>query len=317
MDDLAETARWLVSPRKGIFAADASPATLQKRGDEVGLDLSVPEKRWEYRKLTILTPSLGEYISGVILHDEIVRIPESIKILENAGIVPGIKVDGGIKDGITMGLDGLEKRLEEYKMLGVKFTKWRMVVQIGKSSDEEILLNIKGLAQYAYLAQKAGMIPIVEPEVVMEGDHSLEKCAEVTGELGRKVCRELLEQRVDFAGMIYKPNMILPGEMSMQKISDSEVALKTVGVLKKTISVGIPGIAFLSGGQDSIMATRRLNEIARIMDNPWRMTFSFERALEGPAMRNLALAQDILLHRAKMNSLASMGEYTEEAENAV
>ncbi len=339
MNGLGEAAKALVANSRGIFAADAGPDTIGKRFKSMGMDVSDAETRRRYREVILTTPDLEKYIGGVILHDETIRQEtRSGKLFSQAlfekGIAVGIKVDKGTKEmpmfpgeKVAEGLDGLEERLVEYKEMGAVFCKWRAVIGIvnGGVSRACLVANVQALARYAATAQKVGLVPVVEPEVLMEGVHSFDKCAEVTETLGRMTFDALLENRVDFSGILYKPNMVVAGKECSVQPGITDVAIKSVEVMKKVVSVGVPGVVFLSGGQDALVATRRLNEIARVgVGVPWRWSFSFERALEGPAMEawngkdeNMELAQKVLVHRAKMNSLASTGTYSEEAEHEV
>ncbi len=328
-DQLSQVARNLVAGGRGVFAADASPKTLGKRAQEIGLSLDTLEARLAYRAMTLATDGLGQYIGGVILHEEALSlIPE----LTKQNILPGVKVDQGTAEmqpgsieKITQGLTDLPQRLEMYQYQGAKFTKWRAVLTITSQTPtaQNIDSNAAALASFARLSQEAGLVPIVEPEILMEGDHTSDRCADVTRLVGKKVFAALLEQEVDLSAMLYKPNMIVAGKNCPSQPSLSQVAEKTVGVMQEIVAAKLPGIVFLSGGQEAILATQRLNEIAKLgAGTPWRRSFSFERALEGPAMQvwagkdeNVSLAQQVLLHRAKCNSLASVGQYTMEVEN--
>lgn len=281
--------------------------------------------------MTLTTPDLGKYIGGVILNEEALSL---IDVVTYPGIVPGVKVDQGTgemqpgsAEKITQGLEGLADRLAEYVRAGAKFTKWRAVITITATTptSANIDSNAKSVAKYAKLSQQAGLIPVVEPEVLMNGDHSLERCADVTRLVGKKVFQALLEQEVDLAGMLYKPNMVVAGQDCPAQSTLMEVAQKTVEVMREVVAPKVAGIVFLSGGQDPLLATQRLNEIASLGTGAsWRWSFSFERALEGPAMQiwagkdeNISQAQKVLLHRAKCNSLASLGQYSEGVENEI
>lgn len=303
LNKLEETAGSLVQSGKGIFAADASPDTLDKRMEEVGIKSVGKEVRKKYREIIFSTPNLSDYINGIIMHDE--AVSEFTQIIKNSGIIPGVKVDGGLVDSAdypgektTQGLDGLDERLKNYSALGIRFVKWRAVI------IKNIGANAKLLAEYAKKSQDAGLVPVVEPEVL--GDTT----GETTELVGQIVFKALIEKQVNLAGIIYKPNMIIPD------------AKKTVEILKKIVPVQVPGIAFLSGGQDAKLATALLNEIVKAgAGAKWNWTFSFERAIEGPAMQawgglpeNEKKAQQVLLHRAKMNSLASQGLYNQEED---
>ena len=327
---LSQVASGLVADGKGIFAADASPKTLEGRVEDSST-LDTLEERLRYRRMTLTTPGLGKYIGGVILNEEALSLIDAVT---SQGIVPGVKVDQGTGEmqpgsveKVTQGLEGLADRLAEYARAGAKFTKWRAIIIITATTptSANIDSNAKSLAKFAKLSQQAGLVPVVEPEVLMDGDHPLERCADVTRLVGKKVFQALLEQEVDLAGMLYKPNMVLAGADCPAQPTNAEIAQQTVEVMQEVVPPKVPGIPFLSGGQDAVLATQRLNEIAKLGAGAhWRWTFSFERALEGPAMQawagqdeNISKAQKVLLHRAKCNSLASLGEYNEVIENEV
>ena len=328
---LANTAHALMASGKGLIAMDESTATCNKRFEVYGI-AQIPETRRDYRELLVTTPGLGEYVSGVILFDETVRqrtsIDESfIDVLEHAGIIPGIKVDTGTVDPtnfpgekITEGLDGLRARLIEYSSLGLRFAKWRAVFSIGKGipTDTCIEANTQSLARYAALCQQAGMVPIVEPKVLMDGYHSLAECFEVTERVLKSLFYELYKQRVLLEGIIVKPNMVLPGIDCTIQNSNEEIADATVKCLLHCIPAAVPGIAFLSGGQSGELATERLNlmNLKYGPKLPWALTFSYSRAIQLPALEcwkgqaeNIVEAQKILLHNAKSNSLARNGMY--------
>lgn len=321
---------------KGLLAMDESISTCNKRFAA----LNIPQTeimRKKYRHLIITTPGLGECISGAILSDETIRQQESggtrfIDILIKEGIIPGIKVDRGAKDlagfpkeKITEGLDGLRERLQEYKKLGARFAKWRAVILIGENIPSKgcLAANAHTLARYAALCQESGIVPIVEPEVLMEGNHSIEKCEEVTMKMHRILFHQLYLQRVNIEGMILKPNMILPGKDSPLQVDDSAIANATIECFLRSVPAAVPGIAFLSGGQPSQKATSRLNAM-NLKSNPplpWRLTFSFSRAIEYPALEiwngkreNREASQKSLYHRASCDLAASHGEYTPEME---
>jgi len=334
MSELRVIARKLVEGGKGVFAADASPNTLEKRFAYMGIEVKDADTRLKYRLMTVSSPGLGEYIGGVILHDEAIRNEAIRAAVTGGGMLIGIKVDGGAVEmagfggeKITEGLDGLRSRFGEYVGLGAKFTKWRAVISVGEGIPTRgcMAANALLMARYAAAAQEAGLVPIVEPEVLMEGTHTLEKCAEVTETLGRIVFDTLREQRVDLGAILYKPNMVVAGKGSSSQPDEYRVASRTVEVMKKVVGMDVPGVVFLSGGMDGKAATARLNEIARAgAGAPWRWSFSFERAIEGPAMdvwsgsdENVEKAQKMLVHRAKMNSLASLGKYTAELERSL
>jgi fructose-bisphosphate aldolase, class I len=335
---LIETAKALLADDKGLLAMDESNATCNKRF--AALDIApTEERRRAYRELIVTTPSLGECISGVILYDETIRQQKPdgtpfLHILAEAGIIPGIKVDTGAKDlaahsgeKITEGLDGLRDRLKEYFQMGARFAKWRAVIGIGEGlpSRSGVEANAHALARYATLCQEAGLVPIVEPEVLMDGDHTLEQCCHVTEEVLRNVFIQLNCQRVLLEGMILKPNMVLPGLTCPQQPSPDEVAEATLRVLLHTVPAAVPGIAYLSGGQSPELASLRLNAInARVPSvAPWALTFSFARALQQPALElwrgndgNTQAAQALLLHRARCSRAARRCEYTAAMDQA-
>ena len=333
---LIDTANKLVADDKGLLAMDESNPTCNERFAKLDIPQTV-EARRAYRELIVATPGLGECISGVILYDETIRQQEKdgtpfLKILTDAGIIPGIKVDTGAKDlaahpgeKITEGLDGLRDRLKEYFQMGARFAKWRVVIAIGDGipSWSCIEANAHTLARYAALCQEAGLVPVVEPEVLMNGDHTLERCREVTEEVLRTIFNQLNSQRVLLEGMILKPNMVLPGLTCPTQASVDEVANITVKSLWRTVPAAVPGIAFLSGGQSAELASARLN-IMNIRFNsrlPWALSFSFARAIQQPALEiwqgkesNVKAAQQALLQRARCNRAARRGEYTAAME---
>lgn len=331
MSELGEVAKKLVERGKGVLAADWSVASIGKRFEKIGLENS-PENRKRYRTMLFSTPGLGEYISGVIEFEETVEqgLPE---VLSAGGILPGVKVDRGLVEmanfpgeKVTEGLDGLRQRLIKYRELGAVFCKWRAAIGIGEGLPTRacIRANAELMTMYAAICQEQGMVPIVEPEVLKEGDHTIERAAEVTEETLRVVFEVLAEQRVNLEEMILKSSMaICSGTSCPVQADHAEVAARTVEVLRRVVPPAVPGVVFLSGGQEALEATRNLNELALRKDAAWELTFSFERALEEPALfawegkdENVEKAQKVLLHRAKMNSLASLGKYSEEAENA-
>ena len=328
---LTDTASRLVADDKGLLAMDESNSTCNKRFAKVGIPETV-ETRRAYRELILTTPGLGESISGVILYDETIRQQKKdgtpfLKVLGEAGIVPGIKVDTGAKDlaahpgeKITEGLDGLRIRLQEYFQMGARFAKWRAVISIGEGipSRSCIEANAQAMARYAALCHEAGLVPIVEPEVLMDGDHTLECCRKVTEEVLRNVFIQLNCQRVLLEGMILKPNMVLPGLKCPAQESVDEAADITVHSLLRTVPAAVPGIAFLSGGQSGELASARLNAMnVRFKSRlPWALAFSFARAIQQPALEiwlgretNVKAAQQALLHRAQCNRAARRGEY--------
>jgi fructose-bisphosphate aldolase, class I len=333
---IINTAGRLVAGDKGLLAMDESNSTCNKRFARLGIPQTV-ETRRAYRELIITAPGLGESISGVILYDETIRQQKKdgtffVKVLTDAGIIPGIKVDTGAKDlaahpgeKITEGLDGLRDRLKEYFQMGARFAKWRAVIAIGEGipSRSCIEANAHALARYAALCQEAGLVPIVEPEVLMDGDHSLEQCRAATEEVLQTVFNQLNSQRVMLEGMILKPNIVLPGLTCPTQESVDEVADATVNCLLRTVPAAVPGIAFLSGGQPGELASARLNAMNLQFKSrmPWVLTFSFSRAIQQPALEiwqgkdaNLKAAQQALLHRARCNRAARRGEYTAAME---
>ncbi|PIR96927.1 MAG: fructose-bisphosphate aldolase class I [Candidatus Doudnabacteria bacterium CG10_big_fil_rev_8_21_14_0_10_41_10] len=334
MKDLSQIAKKMVAPKKGILAADESFPTIEKRFAKIGIS-STEENRQAYRQMLLTSEGYEQFISGVILFGETLRqktddgIPFA-KILEKKGVLPGIKVDQGAAamDGssyekVTQGLEGLPARLKEYAELGAKFTKWRAVYKIGDNlpTDKNILQNAKDLAQFAKNSQKAGLVPIVEPEVLMDGSHDINSCVEVTEKVLTAVFSELKKANVDLDGIILKSNMALPGKDFVSKATPAEIAKKTVELFKKVVPKDVPGIVFLSGGQSEKEATINLNEMNKIKDFPWELSFSYGRALQDTAMNiwagkkeNIAPAQQKFLNRAKMNSLARSGSYSEDLE---
>ena len=328
---LPDTIQSLFAENKGIYATDATKGTMSKRMTKAGID-PTDENRRDFREVMLSTDGLSEFISGVILNDEIIRQSTKdgtpfAKYVDSKGMVPGIKVDEKCWDmanypgeKIVEGLDGLRDRLKEYKDMGAKFTKWRFVVSVGDDipTRECIDSNAHATARYAALVQEAGMVPIVEPEVLMEGGHDMERCAQATTLTLKSVFYHLNEQKVDVSGVILKTNMALPGADSTEKPKATEVAEKTVEMFERSTTKDLPGIAFLSGGQEAVEASVRLNEISKI-NSSWIMSFSFERALEGPALEewngkeeNIKTAQQVILKRAKLNSLARQGKYEDE-----
>lgn len=333
---LIATARSLMQAGKGLLAMDESNPTCNKRFAKLGIP-QTEEARRAWRELILTTPGLSEFISGAILYDETIRQSKNdgtafIKLLMEAGIVPGIKVDTGTKDlaghpgeKITEGLDGLRERLSEYREMGARFAKWRAVISIGEGIPSRGCLetNAHALARYAALCQETALVPIVEPEVLMEGDHTLEQCARVTEAVLHTVFSQLYLQGVLFEGMILKPNMVLPGKDCPIQAGIEDVADATVSCLLRAVPGAVPGVAFLSGGQNAELASARLNAMnARWRSRmPWDLTFSFSRAIQQPALDawkgqdvNRMAAQKALYHRAKCNSMARRGEYRGEME---
>ena len=334
--ELIQTANSLVADDKGILAMDESFPTCNKRFAKLGIP-QTEEFRRAYRELIVTTPRLGESISGAILFDETIRQETKdgtpmIKVLINAGIIPGIKVDAGAKDlaghsgeKITEGLDGLRERLNEYSKMGARFAKWRAVIIIGEGIPSRACIeaNAQTLARYAALCQAAGLVPIVEPEVLMDGSHTMERCFEVTEEVLHVVFDQLYKQGVMLEGMILKPNMVVPGLTCSKQELASEVADATVKCLLRAVPAAVPGITFLSGGQSAELASARLNAMNVIYKSklPWELSFSFGRALQEPAMEiwngkeaNVTKAQQALYHRAKCNFAARRGEYNDTME---
>ena len=326
---LQETARALVQPGKGILAADESHPTMAKRLARVGLE-STEQVRRDYRELLLTAPGLAEHISGVILFDETIRQHHRSGTafadgLRRADVIPGIKVDAGVTplplfpdEVVTQGLDRLSDRLEEYVALGARFAKWRAVIRIGalRPTSWCVDANAHALARFAAAAQERGLVPVVEPEVLMDGPHGIERCATVTRDVLRAVYDQLARHRVDLTGTLLKPNMVLPGTGSDQSVSDDEVAVATLAVLRDTVPASVPGIVFLSGGQGPEQATARLDALNRQPPQPWQLSFSFGRALQAPVLdawtgheENRTAAQAALLLRARMNGLARRGNW--------
>jgi fructose-bisphosphate aldolase class I len=331
---LEETARAIVAEGKGILAADESDSTIKKRFDSIGVE-STEENRRAYRDLLFTTEGVEDYISGVILFDETIRQSSADgtpfpKLLASRGIIPGIKVDKGAKplalaegETVTEGLDGLRERLAEYRELGARFAKWRAVISIGKNIPSEYCLwtNAHALARYAALSQEAGLVPVVEPEVLMDGDHTIERSFEVTSHTLHAVFTELRDQRIHPEGILLKPNMVLSGYDSPGQASHEEVAAETVRCFRRHVPAAVPGIVFLSGGQSDEDATANLNAMNAIGDHPWQLSFSYGRALQAAALKawlgkeeNVPAAQRAYYHRAKMNSAARSGMYAPEME---
>ena len=336
-EDLIKTAKMLVADDKGLLAMDESNPTCNKRFAQMGIP-QTEECRRAYRELLVTTPGLGQYISGAILYDETIHqqtrdgIP-LIQVILDAGILPGIKVDMSTKkmaghpgEKITEGLDGLRDRLKDYVQMGARFAKWRAVITIGDGIPSRgcIEANAHDLARYAALCQEAGLVPIVEPEVLMDGAHSLSMCSKVTEEVLQTVFNQLYTQRVILKGMILKPNMVLPGLTCPQQESVDEVADTTVNCLLRAVPAAVPGIAFLSGGQYADLASARLNAMNIRFKTPWALAFSFARAVQQPALElwqgkeaNVSKAQQALLHRAKCNWAARQGEYKAAMEDTL
>ena len=334
VQQLQSTAQALVAEGKGILAADESTGTIKKRLDSIGVE-STEETRRAYRELLFTTEGAEEFISGVILYDETIRQSASDgtpfpKLLESKGVIPGIKVDTGAKplaltDGetITEGLDGLRDRLEEYRELGARFAKWRATYSIAddKPSEYCVWTNAHALARYAALCQEAGLVPIVEPEVLQDGTHTIAESRKATGRVLQAVYTELHDQRLDFRGTLLKPNMVLSGYDASDRASADEVADVTLECFYKHVPAAVPGIVFLSGGQSDEDATAHLNAMNARGPHPWQLSFSYGRALQAPALKawggkeeSVEAAQRAYYHRAKMNSAARTGMYAPEME---
>ena len=336
MTNINEIATQMVTPGKGILAADESSGTIKKRFDSINVE-STEENRMNYRRILFETQeAMQNYISGVILFDETLRQSNNdgkklVDIINDAGSLPGIKVDMGAKElalmsgeTVTEGLDGLRERLEAYSNLGAKFAKWRAVIAISDKIPSTLCIdaNSHALARYSALCQEAGIVPIVEPEVLMDGSHTIERCYEVTKDTLTKVFEELIKHKVDLKGICLKPNMVIDGKEYSKKSSSEEIAKMTINCFKETVPSEVPGIVFLSGGQSEIEATENLNEINKIEGTPWNLSFSYGRALQASALKawqgnheNEEACSNAFAHRAKMNSLATKGMWSKEQEN--
>ena len=336
-DILAQTAKKMVASGKGLLAADESTATIKKRFDSINLESS-PHSRLAWRELLLRTEkAMKNYISGVILFEETLEQKSAhentplTSLITQAGSLPGIKVDSGAKnlagsrdEKVTEGLDGLRERLSLYKKNGACFAKWRGVLSLSKTlpSSYAIRVNIQALARYAALCQEAGIVPIVEPELLMDGDHSIDRCFEATSYVLQTLYEELYAQRVFLEGSILKPNMVVAGAQCQEQASHEEIAEKTVQCLRRHVPSAVPGIAFLSGGQSEVTATANLNAINLCAHNaPWKLTFSYGRALQASSLKswhgkeeNAKAAREVFLHRAHMNSLAAKGEWNQQQE---
>jgi fructose-bisphosphate aldolase, class I len=334
MDAMRDTARELVAPGKGILAADESSGTIKKRFDQIGVE-STEENRRAYRQLLFTTAGLGEHISGVILFDETIRqaaddgspFPE---VLEKAGVIPGIKVDTGAHplarfegETVTEGLDGLRERLAEYRELGARFAKWRATYFVGAEtpSDFAVLANGHAMARYGALCQEAGIVPIVEPEVLMDGDHDLAACEAATGKALDGLYGQLRDHRLDLAATLLKVNMVVPGKGAATQDEDAAIAEATLRTLRDHVPAEVPGIVFLSGGMTDEEATSRLNAINALGAAPWEISFSYGRALQQAPLKawagdagNAEAAQAALAHRARMNGLARNGDWSPSLE---
>ncbi len=337
LEELQATARAMVAPGRGILAADESNATMTKRLEAVGVD-STEESRLHFRELLVSTPGAEEHISGVILYDETIRQQSAdgrpfCELLSDRGMVPGIKVDTGAKplagaegEKVTEGLDGLRERLEEYYEMGARFAKWRAVIAIeeGLPSAYCVDVNAHALARYAALCQEAGIVPIVEPEVLMDGTHSIDRAEDVTLATLRSVFTALLDQRVALEGMILKPNMVLSGTDCSQQAGVDEVAARTLALFRQVVPAAVPGIAFLSGGQSDEQASAHLSAMNALGGVPWELSFSYGRALQATPLEawggdeaNESDAQKAFAHRARCNGEARYGRYTEELEQSL
>ena len=334
--ELEAVAQAMVAKGKGILAADESMGTIKRRFDSIKIESNENNRR-AYREMLFTTPGLEEAISGVILFDETIRTAASdgtlfSQVLSKKGIIPGIKVDKGPVDipgfpgeVVTEGLDGLRARVKEYREFGAKFAKWRAVITIGDGIPTYNCLeaNAHALARYAALCQEGGLVPIVEPEVLLDGNHTIERCEEATEAALRITFSTLMRHRVHLEGMILKPSMVVSGKENPRQAGVEEVAERTIRCLKRTVPAAVPGIAFLSGGQSAVSATEHLNAMNKLGPHPWQVSFSYARALQDPAIKawkgesaNVATAQKIFRHRAKMNGAARSGSYTKELEAA-
>ncbi len=333
--ELQTTAKALVTQGKGILAMDESNSTCQKRFEKVGIAPTVTNRR-DYRELILTTPKLSNYISGAILFDETIHQTSStgesfVSIMQKSGIIPGIKVDGGTKplaghpyELVTEGLDGLTDRVQEYYKIGARFAKWRAVITIGAEIPSQACIeaNAHALARYAAICQENGLVPIVEPEVLIDGEHTLARCREVTAATLKEVFKQLTTQGVEFDRMLLKPSMVLAGVSAELQSPVNEVATATIETLMEQVPPTVAGIAFLSGGQTDIQAAAHLNAMhVMYPQTPWPVTFSYARAIQQAALEkwrgesaNVAEAQQILVHRAACNSAASTGSYTPEME---
>jgi fructose-bisphosphate aldolase class I len=333
--ELHKIACAMVTPGKGLLAADESSGTIKKRFDAVGIE-STPESRRDYRELLFRSSeAMSKYVSGVILYDETIRQKAKdgtalVALIQQSGAIPGIKVDKGSKplaacpgEKVTEGLDGLRERLAEYRELGARFAKWRAVIDIGPGipSHTCVVANAHALGRYAALCQEQDIVPIVEPEVLMDGAHDMDRCYQVTEFVLKETFEQLYEQRIALEGMVLKPNMVVPGKKSGQRASAEEVAERTLKLLKNCVPPAVPGIAFLSGGQSDEEATAHLDALNRLGELPWHLTFSYGRALQAAPQKawsgkseNVAAAQRAFTHRARMNALAALGQWKADLE---
>ena len=334
MSTLIQIAKAMVAPGKGILAADESTGTIEKRFTSINVE-NTEENRRAYRDLLFTTKGIGDSISGVILYDETLRQKSAdgmsfVDLLNKNGVLPGIKVDAGAKplafcpgETVTEGLDNLPKRCAEYVKLGAKFAKWRAVIDIGVDmpSSTSIAANAHALARYAAMCQEAGLVPIVEPEVLMDGDHTIERCEQVTEWTLNAVYEALYMNRVSLEGSVLKPSMVISGKKCARQAGVDEVAERTTRILKRTVPAAVAGIVFLSGGQSDELATAHLDAMNKLGNNPWPLSFSYGRALQQPSLKawrgsvaNVPAAQAALAHRGRMNSLASLGKYSASME---
>ena len=334
MSTLIQIAKAMVAPGKGILAADESTGTIEKRFTSINVE-NTEENRRAYRDLLFTTKGIGDSISGVILYDETLRQKSAdgmsfVDLLNKNGVLPGIKVDAGAKplafcpgETVTEGLDNLPKRCAEYVKLGAKFAKWRAVIDIGVDmpSSTSIAANAHALARYAAICQEAGLVPIVEPEVLMDGDHTIERCEQVTEWTLNAVYEALYMNRVSLEGSVLKPSMVISGKKCARQAGVDEVAERTTRILKRTVPAAVAGIVFLSGGQSDDLATAHLDAMNKLGNNPWPLSFSYGRALQQPSLKawrgsvaNVPAAQAALAHRGRMNSLASLGKYSASME---
>ena len=334
LNTLEEIASYIVSDGKGILAADESNPTCTKRFDTIGVE-STEESRRDYREMLFRSGGIQGNIGGVILFDETIRQNAKdgtslVDLMNSQGALPGIKVDKGLQpigdsdETVTIGLDGLDERLKEYSLLGAKFTKWRAVIKIGNNlpTDNCIDANMKALADYAKVVQDNGMVPMVEPEVLMEGDHSIEECFTATERSLKSLFHHLKENGVNIKGTILKPNMVTSGSTCSNQASINEVAEQTLECLKANVPSELPAITFLSGGQSELLATAHLDAMNKIGGFDWKLSFSYGRALQAPTLKawmgkpeNVFIAQDALSHRAKMNQLAALGQWDKGLED--
>jgi fructose-bisphosphate aldolase class I len=335
LDNIEEIASFIVAHGKGILAADESNPTCGKRFDSIGVE-STEENRRDYREMLFRSKGIKGNIGGVILFDETIR--QSAEdgsllrdLISEQGALPGIKVDKGLKsiedcpgETVTVGLDGLDERLKEYASMGAKFTKWRAVINIGDSipTDKCIDANMDALADYAKCAQDNGMVPIVEPEVLMDGDHNIEECYQATERSLKSLFSHLEKKGVNIKGTLLKPNMVTSGKDNSNQASIDEVAKKTLDCLIKNVPAELPGVTFLSGGQSDMLATAHLDAMNKIGGFSWKLSFSYGRALQAPSLKawggkseNVFISQDELSHRAEMNKLASLGQWEEDLED--